>query len=174
MRRTLGVTAKKICAAAQEWRCAACRKLLPASFQVDHVRALADGGTDDPANLQALCGTCHAEKTMVENMVRVTKSRTAPVVTWAQFETLYERHGPSAYPLALARRLCLVQYGAALDLDALGLRTAPMQVFPPYWASLIAESGLGPQVGGDVLQGVRPRGRGAGGSGLSKRSTSML
>jgi len=160
MRRTLTVTAKKICAAAQGWRCATCKELLPASFQVDHKLALADGGTDDPANLQALCGTCHAEKTLRENLVRADRKRDS-AVTEAQFDALFERHGQSAYPLALANRLCLARYGATLDLAALGLWTARMEVFPPCWASLFLEMRMVPQPGGDVLQGVRRRGRGS-------------
>ena len=30
---------------------------------VDHIRPLADGGTEEDENLQALCRTCHARKT---------------------------------------------------------------------------------------------------------------
>ena len=37
----------------------------PAS-QVDHIIPKASGGTDDPDNLQSICGTCHFEKTARE------------------------------------------------------------------------------------------------------------
>lgn len=37
-----------------------------ASVTVDHVTNKARGGTDEDANLQGLCGTCHTEKTLRE------------------------------------------------------------------------------------------------------------
>ena len=64
--RKLGESMKKRVAAAQEWRCAKCTKLLPATFQVDHVFPHALGGTDHPSNLEALCVECHASKSQVE------------------------------------------------------------------------------------------------------------
>ena len=35
-------------------------------LEVDHVTPLADGGTDDLANLQTLCRDCHFAKTQAE------------------------------------------------------------------------------------------------------------
>lgn len=51
--------------AAAESRCHKCkRKLGPADFwDVDHVIALENGGTDDDANLAPCCDWCHVEKT---------------------------------------------------------------------------------------------------------------
>lgn len=57
-------------AAAQLWRCNYCRVLFKALWHVDHVVPLADGGMDDPCNMQALCADCHATKTAAENMLR--------------------------------------------------------------------------------------------------------
>lgn len=57
-------------AAAQEWRCNACGVLFKALWHVDHVVPLADGGADDPCNMQALCANCHCSKTAEENMIR--------------------------------------------------------------------------------------------------------
>ena len=37
---------------------------------VDHVRELADGGTDDMGNLQAICGPCHVGKTDAARLAR--------------------------------------------------------------------------------------------------------
>lgn len=34
-----------------------------AATQVDHIKPKARGGTDDPANLQAICSDCHRAKT---------------------------------------------------------------------------------------------------------------
>ena len=43
-----------------------CKCLLPASFEIDHIRPLHWGGVNARTNLQALCGTCHNEKTFKE------------------------------------------------------------------------------------------------------------
>lgn len=34
--------------------------------EVDHIQSLASGGTDDAANLQAICEDCHKAKTAIE------------------------------------------------------------------------------------------------------------
>ena len=57
---------KRIIGAEQKWRCAHCRQLLPASFQIDHIQALHKGGDNNRRNLQALCPNCHASKTYIE------------------------------------------------------------------------------------------------------------
>jgi hypothetical protein len=54
---------KRIVAAAQKWRCAACRRLLSAFFETDHIRALSLGGSNARNNLRALCPCCHRAKT---------------------------------------------------------------------------------------------------------------
>lgn len=36
--------------------------------QVDHIVPIAEGGTDDRANLQAICSPCHEAKTQAEAM----------------------------------------------------------------------------------------------------------
>lgn len=38
-----------------------------AAYAVDHIRPKAQGGTDDPDNLQSLCKRCHAVKTAKES-----------------------------------------------------------------------------------------------------------
>lgn len=35
--------------------------------EVDHVRPLARGGDDTPANLRAICARCHQDKTITDN-----------------------------------------------------------------------------------------------------------
>ena len=37
------------------------------STQVDHIKPIADGGTDERRNLQGICIPCHEEKTAREN-----------------------------------------------------------------------------------------------------------
>jgi len=44
-----------------------CKKELKnTNFHIDHIKALANGGTNDPENLQVLCKECHFEKTREE------------------------------------------------------------------------------------------------------------
>ena len=62
-RRSVSETRKKHVAAAQQWRCLHCTKQLTAYFEIDHVVALEDGGSNEVDNLVALCRECHATKT---------------------------------------------------------------------------------------------------------------
>jgi len=66
--RSVSETKKKYVASNQNWKCAHCGSQLAASFQVDHIIRLADGGTNHIDNLEALCCNCHGKKTMIENM----------------------------------------------------------------------------------------------------------
>jgi len=66
--RSVSETKKKYVASNQSWKCAHCGSQLAASFQVDHIIRLADGGTNHIDNLEALCCNCHGKKTMIENM----------------------------------------------------------------------------------------------------------
>ena len=60
---------KRSVGARQSWCCARCGKLLPATFEVDHVRALHLGGADDiETNAEALCNHCHSSKTLQERL----------------------------------------------------------------------------------------------------------
>jgi 5-methylcytosine-specific restriction protein A len=52
----------------QDPRCAHCRKMVtlhqsPSGFELDHIIALTNDGTNDDANMQALCYDCHETKT---------------------------------------------------------------------------------------------------------------
>jgi len=66
--RSVSETKKKFVAAQQNWKCAHCGRQLEATFQVDHKKRLADGGTNHVNNLDALCPNCHSKKTTMENM----------------------------------------------------------------------------------------------------------
>lgn len=46
-------------------KCAVAGRVAEAT-DVDHIKAKAHGGTDDPDNLQSLCAPCHREKTATE------------------------------------------------------------------------------------------------------------
>lgn len=65
MRNVLSST-KKLVAYSQRWCCNVCHDLLPPTYEVDHIDRLCDGGSNDVANLQALCPSCHRLKTMME------------------------------------------------------------------------------------------------------------
>ena len=62
-RRKVGPATKKRVAAGQKWSCAACRTLLTASYEIDHIEPVYLGGSNDATNLQALCPECHRCKT---------------------------------------------------------------------------------------------------------------
>ena len=54
-------------------RCRACELVFPPRFlNVDHVVAIADGGSDSLDNLQILCKDCHRAKTSNEAKARKT------------------------------------------------------------------------------------------------------
>jgi hypothetical protein len=53
-----------------KWTCYQCRQVLTPSFHVDHHIPLCEGGSNHIMNLVPLCGSCHAEKTQWENMMR--------------------------------------------------------------------------------------------------------
>jgi 5-methylcytosine-specific restriction protein A len=53
------------------YTCRACvRVVYGKKAHVDHIRPLEDGGTDDDANLQVLCESCHGVKTREEQRRR--------------------------------------------------------------------------------------------------------
>ena len=67
-KRSVSETKKKYVAASQNWHCKHCQKQLPAWFEVDHVKKLEYGGSNNIDNLEALCRDCHGKKTAFENL----------------------------------------------------------------------------------------------------------
>jgi hypothetical protein len=67
-KRSVSETKKKFVAAQQGWTCGACKKQLPAWFEVDHKTRLDQGGSNHVDNLVALCRDCHGKKTAFENL----------------------------------------------------------------------------------------------------------
>ena len=51
------------------YQCAECHRVT-AELELDHRVSLANGGTDNLSNLQALCLTCHVDKTNRERELR--------------------------------------------------------------------------------------------------------
>ncbi len=54
---------KKVIAARQKWLCGHCGEMLDETYEVDHIVALYQGGTNDLDNLMALDPHCHRLKT---------------------------------------------------------------------------------------------------------------
>jgi 5-methylcytosine-specific restriction endonuclease McrA len=52
----------------QKGKCACCKQSIKAGYHVDHIIALANGGSNDPHNLQILCPTCNCKKHTKENI----------------------------------------------------------------------------------------------------------
>lgn len=73
-KRRVSEGTKKRVAHRQNYMCVgACKRLLPPTYQIDHIRALFHGGENDEANLQALCPNCHADKTQKELVTGINK-----------------------------------------------------------------------------------------------------
>jgi hypothetical protein len=67
-KRSVSETKKKYIASQQNWKCKKCNQQLTAWFEVDHIKRLDQGGSNDVNNLVALCRNCHGEKTSMENI----------------------------------------------------------------------------------------------------------
>ena len=79
-RRKWTSSEKRAVGARQFWQCAHCRALLPATFEIDHVIPLHQGGLDcAETNADALCNHCHAQKTLRERMA-MEEMRTSAIM----------------------------------------------------------------------------------------------
>jgi 5-methylcytosine-specific restriction protein A len=68
--RNVPESVKKYVAANQYWKCKGCNNLLDETYEIDHILALEDNGTNDLDNLQALCRNCHGKKTARNNIMK--------------------------------------------------------------------------------------------------------
>jgi hypothetical protein len=68
--RNVPESVKKYVAANQYWKCKGCKNLLDETYEIDHILALEDNGTNDLENLQALCRNCHGKKTARNNIMK--------------------------------------------------------------------------------------------------------
>ena len=66
--RRLTQLRKKMVAARDRWSCQLCGKVVDATYEIDHVVAVADGGGDDLANLRLLCRPCHGRVTNLQRL----------------------------------------------------------------------------------------------------------
>ena len=68
--RNVPESVKKYVAANQYWKCKGCKNLFDETYEIDHIVALEDNGTNDLDNLQALCRNCHGKKTARNNIMK--------------------------------------------------------------------------------------------------------
>lgn len=66
IKRHVNGDTKRVVACNQDWKCNHCKEKLPANYETDHIIPLFRGGTNEKANLQALCNNCHAQKSIME------------------------------------------------------------------------------------------------------------
>ena len=71
VKRSVSETKKKYVASNQNWKCGHCGKQLNAWFEVDHVIALHNGGSNEISNLVALCRNCHGKKTAMDRLEKL-------------------------------------------------------------------------------------------------------
>jgi 5-methylcytosine-specific restriction endonuclease McrA len=79
VKRKVSSDLKRMVGASQKWTCAHCHQMLPATFEVDHIIPLHEKGTNHIDNLQALCNTCHAHKSMEERITRYETPQILPI-----------------------------------------------------------------------------------------------
>jgi hypothetical protein len=65
--------------------------LYPEPFEVDHIRALSLGGTNDLDNLEALCSDCHKIKTRADKRALAKAKRLAGETKTAKRKTIPSR-----------------------------------------------------------------------------------
>ena len=62
-KRSVSETKKRFVAARGDWKCGHCNQKLSAYYEIDHIIALHEGGSNSVENLVGLCRECHAKKT---------------------------------------------------------------------------------------------------------------
>lgn len=67
-KRSVSETKKKYVASNQNWTCKHCDTQLDATFEVDHIIELQNGGSNETTNLVALCRNCHGKKSMLQRL----------------------------------------------------------------------------------------------------------
>jgi hypothetical protein len=67
-KRSVSETRKKFVASSQQWKCALCRMLLTHTYEIDHIQRLDQGGSNDVANLRAICPNCHRTATAMAHI----------------------------------------------------------------------------------------------------------
>ena len=76
-RTSLTEAKKKIIASKQSWMCNSCTRMLPPTYEIDHILPVALGGNNGSKNLQALCKACHSLKTQ-QDLVNIRQNGKGP------------------------------------------------------------------------------------------------
>lgn len=63
IKRSVSETKKKFISSRQGWRCGHCKEILNHTYEIDHIIALNEGGSNNIDNLISLCRNCHGIKT---------------------------------------------------------------------------------------------------------------
>ena len=71
-RKTIPQSVRMTVAARQRYNCKLCKRRFGSVIHIDHIRRVADGGSNHIDNLQALCPSCHEEKTQLERLESLT------------------------------------------------------------------------------------------------------
>ena len=90
-RRKMSEVTTKVVAAKQQWMCSMCKVMLSSAFQIDHILPLSDGGSENVVNLQALCASCHSQKTQAESLARTALKRQERLEYRAKYERAVRR-----------------------------------------------------------------------------------
>lgn len=67
-KRAVSESIKKMVAANQQWKCSQCGMILSASYEIDHIKPLYMGGSNEIGNLTAMCRNCHGNKTLSDKL----------------------------------------------------------------------------------------------------------
>lgn len=67
-KRAVSETKKKFISSRQGWKCGHCKSQLSHTYEVDHIIALHEGGSNSVDNLISLCRNCHGEKTSLSHL----------------------------------------------------------------------------------------------------------
>ena len=153
-KRQVSESLKKVIAASQKWACAHCQQLLPATYEVDHIKALYLGGTNERDNLQALCPNCHRAKGVEEDLAyRAQKVQEQRLDVFRTQINLYfepAEHGGAGAPLPLVKHVLTEFCGWPADeveprLASLGHVTddAGLALFPAaMWRAVWTAAGV--------------------------------
>jgi len=79
-------------AARQRYDCKLCKRRFGACIHIDHILRVSDGGSNHIDNLQALCPSCHEEKTQLERIESLTSYTTKTVVVSPPVQTIRRRN----------------------------------------------------------------------------------
>lgn len=137
---------KRIIAASQGWRCARCREILSAFYQIDHISPLFRGGPDTVENAQALCASCHAQKTAEDHLAHLDElnSRRETAEWRDHIDSFFSPSTTGTVPLdVVAAILGWSPTDCNHRLQHAGLRIVPKTIFPvSLWNSVRASCGL--------------------------------